>query len=145
MILVDVNLLIYAYDDASEFHEAAKLWLERTLSDVIPVKLSWATIHAFLRLTTHPAVHFRPLTMRQAIQIVESWLARPAVGILEPSTSYWTILRRLLSDAQVRRSFVSDAHLAALAIEHGAVLHSADRDFLRFDGLQVVNPVARAS
>jgi len=145
MILIDVNLLIYAYDDSSEFHDHSRAWLEDAFSEVVPVKLAWSTIHAFLRLSTHPSVHLHPLAMREAVQIVETWLARPTVGILEPGTAYWMILSRILNETQVRGALVSDAHLAALAIEHGAVLHSADRDFRRFNGLQFVNPLARTS
>ncbi len=141
MILVDANLLIYAYNSTADQHEKAREWMESAFSGHTPVRLSWSTIHAFLRLTTHAALFPHPLTMSDAVEIVESWLALPIVGILEPGTAYWTILRALLGDAQVRGPLVMDAHLAALAIEHGAVLHTTDRDFRRFDGLELVDPL----
>lgn len=145
MILIDANLLIYAYDASSEFHERARAWLEGTFSSGRPIRLSWSTVHAFLRLTTHAAIFQRPFSMRDAVEIVESWLAISTVDLLEPGAAYWTIFRQLLDKSQIRGPLVMDAHLAALAIEHGAILHSADRDFLRFGGLRVVNPLARAS
>lgn len=144
MILVDANLLIYAYNSSTELHKAARSWVESAFSGSAPVWLAWSTIHAFLRLTTHRALFPHPLNMSDAIGIVESWLAQPAVGIVEPGNAYWPILRGLLRDAQVHGPLVMDAHLAALAIEHGAVLHTTDRDFLRFEGLQVRNPCSDA-
>jgi toxin-antitoxin system PIN domain toxin len=141
VILIDANLLIYAYDASSEFHGDARRWLEKRFSDPAPVRLSWSTIHAFLRLTTHPAVFTTTLTMSDASQIVDSWLALPSLGVLEPGNAYWAIFRRLLLEAQVRGALVMDAHLAALAIEHGATLYTTDRDFARFEGLRVVNPL----
>ncbi len=141
MILVDANLLIYAYNSSTELHEPARSWLEGTLSGHVPVRLAWSTVHAFLRLTTHPAVFPQPLDMSDAVAIVESWLAQPVVGIVEPGSAYGSILRDLLRHAQVRGALVMDAHLAALAIEHGATLHTTDRDFRRFEGLQVTNPL----
>jgi toxin-antitoxin system PIN domain toxin len=141
MILIDANLLLYAYDASSEFHAPARDWLETMLSGPTAVRLSWSCIHAFLRLTTHPAVFVRPLPMKEAVAIVDSWFEQPTVAVLEPGQAYWDIFRELLRRAQVRGPLVMDAHLAALAIEHGAVLYTVDRDFLRFDGVQVVNPL----
>ncbi|SRR6266545_38519 len=144
MILVDANILIYAYNSSAELHGAARLWVESAFSGADPVRLSWSTIHAFLRLTTHTAVFPQPLSMEESVSIVESWLAQPAVGIVEPGSAYWSILRGLLRQARVRGALVMDAHLAALAIEHGAVLYTTDRDFRRFEGLQVMNPCGDA-
>jgi toxin-antitoxin system PIN domain toxin len=140
MILIDVNILVYAYNTSSEFHERAREWLDNILTGREPVRLAWTTIMAFLRITTHPNIFPAPFETRQALETIDRWLAQPAVEILEPGKAYWSILGGLLQAAQLRGPGVMDAELAALAIEHGAVLYSADRDFLRFEGLQVKNP-----
>ncbi len=141
MILVDANLLIYAYNSSAEQYERSRGWLREVLSGDIPVRLAWSTIHAFLRLTTHPTLFPQPLTVDDAVTIIENWLAHPIVDILEAGPAYWTVLRTLLHDARIRGPRVMDAHLAALAIENGAVLHTTDHDFRRFEGLQVRNPL----
>ena len=142
MMVVDANLLIYAYNSSTSQHDAARGWIEDAFSGHDPVGLAWSSIHAFLRLTTHPALFPQPLDMSDAVAIVESWLAQPIVGIVEPGESYQTILQALLRGAQIRGSMVMDAHLAALALENGAVLVTTDRDFRRFEGLTVTNPLA---
>jgi toxin-antitoxin system PIN domain toxin len=142
MILVDANLLLYAYDASSKFHARARPWLEELLSGADPVGLAWVTLLAFLRIGTNPRALTRPLPLGEAVQIVSSWLAQPGVVRLEPGDRHWEILSRLLEPAQARGPLVMDAHLAALAIEHGAVLATSDRDFSRFDGLRTVNPLA---
>lgn len=141
MILVDANLLIYAYDSDSRLHDRARPWLERTLTRAEPVRLAWVTLLAFLRITTNPRVLARPLSIAEAMGIVDEWLGQPSVATLEPGARYWTILKDLLPAAQIRGPLVMDAHLAALAIEHGATLLSTDRDFARFPGVQVRNPL----
>ena len=141
MILVDANLLLYAYFPRAEQHERARVWLEEALSGPEPVGLSWSTILAFLRLGTSPRVFERPLSSAEAEAIVSSWLAEPAVTLVGPGERYWEILRGLLVDDQVTGPLVSDAALAALAIEHGATLASTDRDFVRFGGLRLTNPL----
>jgi hypothetical protein len=141
MILVDANVLLYAYDAASQRHEAAKAWWEERLSGPDPVRLAWSTIVAFLRIGTHHRVFERPLAMDEACDHVVSWLARPMLGVLEPGPRHWDILRRLLVSAQAAGNLVTDAHLAALAIEHGAELRSTDVDFARFEGLSWEDPL----
>lgn len=141
MILVDANLLIYAYNSSAGVHGTARAWLQETLSGGERVGLPWSTIHAFLRLTTHRALFPEPLNIVDATTIVESWLAQPIVTIVEPGPSYWTILHSILRQANVHGPLVMDAHLAALAIENAAVLHTTDRDFRRFEGVQVRNPL----
>jgi toxin-antitoxin system PIN domain toxin len=111
MILIDTNLLIYAYDDASAFHQAARSWVEEVLSGAEPVRMTWSAVHGFLRLTTHTAVFRTPMSMLEAIEIVDDWLAQPSVAILEPGAGYWTILRKLLRGG-IRGPLVMDAHLA---------------------------------
>jgi uncharacterized protein len=141
VILVDANLLIYAYNSSVDVHERARAWLEDALSGRVPVGLPWSTIHAFLRLMTQQALFPEPLNIAEATAIVESWLAQPIVAIVEPGPSYWTVLQSLLRRGNVRGPLVMDAHLAALAVENNAILHTTDRDFRRFEGVQVRNPL----
>jgi toxin-antitoxin system PIN domain toxin len=139
--LVDANLLLYAYFPGAEHHERARAWLEAAFSGPEPVGLSWSTILAFLRIGTNPRVFERPFSGAEVEAIVSSWLAEPAVALLGPGERYWEILRGLIIDAQVTGPLVSDAALAALAIEYGATLVTTDRDFARFRGLRVENPL----
>ena len=141
MILVDANLLLYAYDPRAEQHEASRQWLEAVLTGTDLVRFGWATLWAFLRISTNPAVYQHPLSTAEGESIVSSWLDQPRVDILEPADRHWEILRRLLVAGQVRGPLVMDAALAALAIEHGATLATTDRDFARFPGLRWRNPL----
>ncbi len=141
MILVDANLLLYAYNPSFDRHQKAREWLEGVLSKSDPVCLAWPTILAFLRIATNPRAFEYPLSIEEAILVVSDWLALPAVTILEPGDRHWAVLTELLSQTQVRGSAVMDAHLAALAIEHGAVLCTSDRDFARFPNLRMLNPL----
>lgn len=142
MILIDANLLIYAYNSAANQHQASREWLEEALSGSQLVRFAWLSIWAFLRISTNPRVFARPLTITQAEDIVSSWLAQPIADILEPGERHWQILRGLLREGQVSGPLVMDAALAALTIEHGATLYSTDRDFLRFPGLKWKNPLS---
>ena len=144
MILIDANLLLYAYGAVSEHHAKARPWLESMLSRPEPVGLAWATIFAFLRISTDRRLRGRALPMGEAISIVNEWLAQPNVRILEAGERHWTILCGLLSESQIHGALVTDAHLAALAIEHGATVATHDRDFMRFSGLRVEFPLASA-
>ena len=141
MILIDANLLLYAYHPRAVQHERSRKWLEDVLSGPRLVRFGWLTIWAFLRIATNPRVFDRPLTAAEATSVVSSWLARPAAGVLGPGERYWDILGRLLQDGQAVGPLVMDAAIAALAIEHGAVLCTTDRDFARFAGLDWVNPL----
>jgi toxin-antitoxin system PIN domain toxin len=142
MILCDANLLLYAYDSASPWHERSRRWLESSLSGQQPFGLARSTLLAFLRITTNPRAVQSPLSLAEASAIVSSWLKVPSVVVPSPGPHHWAILQEVLRAAQARGPLVSDAHLAALAIEHGAELASADRDFARFEGLRFVNPLA---
>ena len=142
MMLVDANLLLYAYDPAAREHEASRHWLEASLSGTVLVRFSWLTVWAFIRIVTNSRVFERPLTMAEAEHHVSSWLAQPVAGILEPGERHWEILRPLARDGQVSGPLVMDAALAAIAIEHGATLCTTDRDFARFPGLTWMNPIA---
>lgn len=141
MILVDVNLLLYAHNTGSREHAGAAPWLSKMLSGPQTVAFSWDTILGFLRLATTPRLFARPLELGEAISIVGVWLARDNVVIVGPSARHWQVLKELLPNSRARGSLIMDAHLAALAIEHGATLCTNDRDFLRFPGLKVEFPL----
>lgn len=141
MILVDANLLLYAYDSGSAHHNGARGWLESALSKPQPVGLAWTAILAFLRIGTDRRLRQQAPSMGEAASIVSSWLDRPNVTLLNPGERHWEILRGLAIKGQVQGRLVMDAHLAALAIEHGAELATTDRDFTRFPGLRILNPL----
>jgi toxin-antitoxin system PIN domain toxin len=141
LILLDVNLLLYAYDPSFERHEKARIWFQEALAGPPQVRLAWVTILAFLRIATNPRAFDRPLSMPEAISTVAGWLDQPSVAVLEAGERHWQILSRLLVDGQARSRLVMDAHLAALAIEHGATFCTSDRDFARFPGLKTLDPL----
>lgn len=142
MMLIDANLLIYAYNPSTPQHSAARRWLEAVVGGPMPVRLSWVSVLAFVRIMTNPQLFRRPLTLDEATGVVDEWLGHPGIGLVEPTERHWTILRRLIGEGQATGPLVMDAHLAALAIEHGATLYTTDRDFARFSGLSTVNPIA---
>jgi hypothetical protein len=142
MILIDANLLLYAYHPKAEQHRASRSWLEAALASRELVRFAWLTLWAFLRISTNPRIFDRPLSTGEAEQIISSWLAQPTAGILEPGERHWEILCRLLREGQASGVLVMDAALAALAMEHGATLNTTDRDFARFPGLRWRNPLA---
>ncbi len=144
MLLIDANLLIYAYNTESAEHVAAKEWFEDVMSGNEAVALPWQSILAFLRITTHQRIFERPLSMDQAREFVASWLERPHVHPVDAGADFFAILSTLLASAQIKGPLVSDAALAALAIEHGATLLSTDRDFARFPGLKWINPLKQS-
>lgn len=117
MILIDANLLVYAYDTASPRHEGARTWLEKRLSGPDPVGLAWVPIVAFIRLTTNPKVFVSPLSLEEATAALLSWLHRPNVVLLHPTGRHWEIFRRLLIQGRASGPLATDAHLAALAVE----------------------------
>lgn len=143
MILVDVNLLLYAYNPDSAHHAAARSWLGDTFSGGGgQVFLSWTTILAFIRIMTDSRIFVASFQESEVLDIVDSWLALPSLGILEPGERYWPILKNLVRVGQIRAALTMDAHLAALALEHGAVLATNDRDFTRFPDLKTIFPLA---
>lgn len=141
MNLIDANLLLYAYNTSSDRHRLARQWIEQVFSSPEPVGLSWITILAFLRIATNPRAFQKPVSERDALKIVDEWLSIPQVRVFEPGPQFWTILSRLVLDGQARGPLMTDAYLAAIAIEHGLVLCTNDKDFARFDGLRVFNPL----
>lgn len=142
MILIDANLLLYAYHERAEQHDASRVWLEGALSGPELVRFAWLTLWAFLRIGTNPRVFEHPLSTSEAEAVVSSWLAQPAAGILEPGERHWEILCTMVREGQAAGPLVMDAVIAAIALEHGATLCTTDRDFSRFAGLKWTNPLA---
>lgn len=142
MLLIDANLLICAHVSSFTQHPAARDWLDRQLGGFAPVGLPWVSLLAFLRLVTNPRVFERAEPMVDAWNQVTAWLACEAAWVPEPTERHDELLGRLLCLPGVHANLVPDAHLAALAIEHGLTLCSADSDFARFPGLSWLNPLA---
>jgi uncharacterized protein len=141
LLLIDANLLVYAYHTQSAEHAASRQWLELTLTGTEPVRLAWMTVWAFLRISTNTRVFKRPLSPTEAGEAVSAWLDQPNVSVLEPAERHWEILRKLVRTGQASGPLMMDAALAAIAIENGATLCTADRDFARFPGLKWINPL----
>jgi len=141
VILVDANLLIYAHVSTFSRHEAARAWLDGRLNGVAPVGLPWPSLLAFLRLTTNPRIFEHPLPVAEAWRQAEAWLQSERAWIPQPTERHREILGELLAEPGVQANLVPDAHLAALAIEHGLILCSTDGDFARFPGVRWENPL----
>ena len=141
MILVDANLLLYAEDTLSEFHDSARAWWERQLSGAEPVYLCWPVLMAYLRIGTNPRAFRRPLTVVEAIERIQSWFEQPCVRLIHPAEHHWIIFQRMLREGKAVDNLVTDAHLAALAVEHNCTLQSTDVGFARFKGLKWKNPI----
>jgi uncharacterized protein len=137
----DLNLLIYAVDETSPRHDQARQWLEDILSDSEEIGFAWIVIVGFVRLTTNPQIFEQPLEAEAALDFVEGWLAQPPATVVNPSHRHLDLLRDLLGPVGTAANLTSDAHLAALAIEHGAELLSCDADFSRFEGLRWRDPL----
>jgi uncharacterized protein len=133
VIVPDANLLLYAYDSDSPFHERAKAWWQECLSGQETVGLTHPTLFAFLRISTHAKIYTTPMTLAEAVAHVRSWLARRVSQLLEPPSDHVEIVIELLAAAGgTAGNLVTDAQIAALAQSYRAVVHTADRDFLRF-------------
>jgi hypothetical protein len=141
-VLVDANILLYAVDEDHRFHGAARSWLEDAANGARRVGMAWTSLIAFVRIATNPRATRDPLTPVEAWAFVDAWLDAPAVWVPEPGPGYRAILARLIADLDLRGNLVSDAALAALCIEHGLSIVSADSDFARFTEIEWVNPVA---
>lgn len=140
-MLLDANLLLYAEDSSSPFHPRARDWLTEVLNGDVRVGLPWPSLLSFVRIRTHPQVYATPLTSQEAWSRVEDWLAAPAAWIPAPTTRHASVLGSLIRRYHLSGQAIPEAHLAALAIEHGVVVCSADSDFAQFDELHWVNPV----
>jgi len=142
VLIPDVNILLYAYDLDAPQHQLAQKWWENTLQQPHPVGLAWATSIGFIRISTQRRIFARPLRVSDAIANVRSWLASPQVQVVTPGDRHGEILFELLTKVGTAGNLMSDAHLAALAIEYQAELVSTDADFARFPGLRWFNPFA---
>jgi len=142
VIVLDANILLYAYDAASDQHAKARAWLEKVLSGTDPVGLPWQTVTAFLRIVTNPRLSGKRFTPAEVIDVVDQWVDQPNVRLLGPGDQHWSFLRQTIIEGQARGPLITDAQLAALTIEYGGVLYTTDRDFARFPGLRWQNPIA---
>jgi uncharacterized protein len=141
-VLVDANILLYAVDEASPFHEAASSWLTTQLNGSRRVGFPWQSLVAFVRISTHERASAHPLTSEQAVAFVADWLEPEVSWIPREGPGHARILTSLITRHQLRGNIISDAHLAALAIEHGLEVCSNDTDFARFSEVRWLNPVA---
>lgn len=141
MKLPDVNLLVYAANESAAQHAPARAWAEETLSGRETVAFAWSVLIGFVRVITNPRVLQRPWDAEQALAVVDGWLAQPPTTVVHPTGRHMAVLRDLLLPLGTAGNLTSDAHLAALAIEHGATLYSADVDFSRFAGLRWIDPL----
>lgn len=142
MKLVDANLLLYAVNEDAPLHAKARRWLEALLCGSETVGFAWTVLLAFLRLSTRAAVFPRPLAPEESLDLMDSWLSQPCSTVVHPGERHLRILRDLIAPLGTGGNLATDAHLAALAIEHGAELCSCDSDFSRFPGLRWRNPLA---
>lgn len=133
----DANVLLYAIDPSSPRHSSAREWLERALSGTEPIGFTWVVLLAVLRLSTNPALFDPPLGATTALDLIDDWLARPVATTIDPTERHAAVMRALLEPAGTAGNLTTDAHLAALAIEHGATLATFDGDFHRFTGLKL--------
>lgn len=136
MKLVDANVLLYAVNEDAPRHAVARGWLDAALSGPEAVAFAWIALLAFLRLSTRRGIFPRPLSLDDAASVVAQWLAGPAAVVVHPTDRHLDLLRGLLDPLGTAANLVSDAHLAALALEHGAEVVSFDTDFARFPGLR---------
>jgi uncharacterized protein len=141
VIVVDANLLIYSYDVHSADHKKSVAWLEHLLSGTQVVGLPWQSIAAFLRVVTNRRLPGTRVGVEDAIRAVEGWLHVPNVRLLVPGEHHWVLFRRMVVEGRASGPLVSDAEIAALTMEYGGVLYTADRDFARFPGLRWKNPL----
>ena len=144
MIVPDLNLLVYAHSEGTPLHRPARRWWENLLNGSERIGISWLVAAGFVRLITHPRVLVHPASPEQAVDYAAEWFGSPNVSPLNPGAQHLVILRRALAAAGVGGNLVTDAHIAALAIEHQAEIHSNDADFARFPGLRWRNPLNNA-
>ena len=139
MKLVDANVLLYAVNKDTSQHESARRWLDRALDGDEVIAFCWVVMLAFLRISTHPGIFSMPLSVDEAGDVLDAWLSQPNAVIAEPTSRHVLVVRGLLSSSGSGGNLVSDAHLAAVAIEHSAAVVTFDADFARFD-VEVVRP-----
>jgi toxin-antitoxin system PIN domain toxin len=144
MIVIDVNLLLYAHMRSSAFYRPARAWFEKTLSSDEEVGIPLQSAMAFLRITTNQNIPLGRLELSTALGIVEAWLEQPGVQLLYAGEGHWPVFRRMLLEGRAAGVLGTDAHLAAVTMECGGTLYTTDSDFARFPGLRWKNPLARA-
>jgi toxin-antitoxin system PIN domain toxin len=142
VIVLDANILLYAWDSTAKLHAQARAWIESSFSSGSHVGIPWQSAGAFLRIVTNTRFPGDRYTIEEAVAIVETWCEQPNVHLLVPGDRHWDSLRRTLLEGQCSGPLVTDAQLAALTIEHGGTLYTTDRDFARFPGLRWTNPLA---
>ncbi|MGH9498499.1 MAG: TA system VapC family ribonuclease toxin [Terriglobales bacterium] len=141
MIVLDANILLYAYDSASPHHAKAREWVERVFSSGELIGLPWTTIAAFLRIVTNTRLPGERMTLTEAVAVVDHWFEQPNVVALGPSEHHWQVFRNVILEGQAPGGLISDAQLAAITMEVGGELYTTDRDFARFPGLRWQNPL----
>jgi toxin-antitoxin system PIN domain toxin len=141
-MLIDANLLLFAVDATAPAHARCVAWLQDQLNGDRRVGIPWESLTAFMRISTHPRASARPLRPTQAWSFVQSWLAAPAVWIPVPTERHADVLGGLITKYQLAGNLVPDAHLAAIAVQHGLEVCSADTDFARFTEVRWRNPIA---
>ena len=144
MICVDTNILVYAHREDSSFHEIAFRCMAELAEGSATWAIAWPCLHEFLAIVTHPRIYAPPTPVSRALDQVDAWVEAPTLALLTESTTHWQTLRALVVDGRIAGPQVHDARVAALCQQHGVrELWSADRDFSRFAGLKVVNPLVR--
>jgi len=141
VIVPDVNLLVYAYNEDAPLHEQARDWWEELANGTERIGFPWMVAAGFVRIVTQHRTAIRPVSPERAVDLIAEWLSLPQVAPLNPGSQHLSILRQLVVAAGVGGNLVTDAHIAALAIEHQAEVHSNDSDFARFPGLRWLNPL----
>lgn len=141
MKLVDANVLLYAVNESTPKHKQSRAWLDGALNGTEPVAFAWIALLAFLRLSTKPGLFPKPLPVDEALDRVEAWTTRPPSVVVEPTSRHLAVLAGILDQTGTGGNLVSDAHLAALAVEHGATIVTYDSDFARFPGVRFEAPV----
>ena len=143
MIVLDANILLYAYDVDAPLYQSASQFLEKIFSATEPIGIPLQSILAFLRISTQRGVLRAPYSVEEAVSFVDEWLALPQVRLLTPGDRHWSVLRRLVLEGHAAGRLVTDAEIAARTIEYGGELHTNDRGFARFLGLRWINPLAK--
>ncbi len=142
MILVDANVLIYSYDEVSKLHARSREWLSETLAGSTPVAFSWISLMAFVRVTTNRKLFEEPYTTDEAFDVVANWLTAPGSYIVHPGEEHLRIVKQIAKANKLSGADLTDAHLAAIAVEYGMFLATTDRNFPTFDGLKLIDPLA---
>jgi toxin-antitoxin system PIN domain toxin len=142
LIAVDTNILVYAHREDSPFHQTAFRCVAELAEGLATWAIPWPCLHEFIAVVTHPRIYAPPTPLARALDQVAAWLESPTLALLTESDAHWPTLRALLASGRIAGAQVHDARVAALCQQHGVrELWSADRDFGRFTGLAVVNPL----